>query len=150
MDYQIVYIDESGFAQSVHRPKGYAPIGKRCYATYNWQIRKQTNAIGALLKGKLLTVGLFHHTINRTIFIQWLKEDLMPKLNKKSVLVMDNARFHIGEDIRQLVVQNGHKLLYLPAYSPDLNPIEQYWAYAKNIRRKYMVSNIESLFDKYL
>lgn len=150
MDYQIVYIDESGFAQSVHRPKGYAPIGKRCYATYNWQIRKQTNAIGALLKGKLLTVGLFHHTINRTIFIQWLKEDLMPKLNKKSVLVMDNARFHIGEDIRQLVVQNGHKLLYLPAYSPDLNPIEQYWAYAKNIRRKYMVSNIKSLFDKYL
>ncbi|SOD70512.1 DDE superfamily endonuclease, partial [Alysiella filiformis DSM 16848] len=72
-------------------------IGRRCYATYDWQIRKQTNAIGALLNGRLFTVALFHHTINRAVFIQWLKEDLIPKLNKKSVLIMDNARFHVGK-----------------------------------------------------
>lgn len=63
---------------------------------------------------------------------------------------MDNARFHIVNEIRQLIQQNGHRLLYLPAYSPDLNPIEQFWAYAKHQRRKYMVVNIELLFQLYL
>lgn len=150
MNYQFVYIDESGFLQTVHRPKGYALIGQRCYDVYNWQIRKQTNAIGALLHGKLLTAGLFNYSINRDTFIEWLKVDLLPKLNKKSVLIMDNARFHMGQEIKQLILQSGHKLLYLPVYSPDLNPIEHFWAYAKNIRRKHMISDIGLLFQQYL
>lgn len=63
---------------------------------------------------------------------------------------MDNARFHIGKEVKRVVIQNGHKLLYLPAYSPDLNPIEHFWAYAKGVRRKFWVHDIGELFEKYL
>lgn len=65
MDYQIVYIDESSFYQSVHRPMAYAPIGQRAVAVYDWQPHCKTNVIGALLNNQLLTAGLFKHNINR-------------------------------------------------------------------------------------
>ncbi|MGJ3494312.1 transposase, partial [Piscirickettsia salmonis] len=79
----------------------------------------------------------------------WLVEDLLPKLPNHSVIVMDNATFHKRSDITQAIQERGHILEYLPPYSPDLNPIEQKWAQAKSIRRKYRCSTDE-LFSKHL
>ena len=92
--------------------------------------------IGALLGKSLLTVSLFQSTVNTQVFDAWVIQDLLPKLPPRSVIVLDNAAFHKGKQMSLAVEQAGHTLLYLPTYSPDLNPIEKKWAQAKAIRRR--------------
>ena len=79
----------------------------------------RTNVIGALLNGLLLTVSLFQSNIDSLIFSAWLKEDLIPKLSKASVVIMDNASFHKSSCMKKALKESGHELLYLPKYSPD-------------------------------
>lgn len=144
----LVYIDESGFAHDMPRTHGYALKGRRCYGKHNWGARGRTNAIGALLGKQLLTVSLFEHNIDTQTFTSWLKQDLIPKLPKDSVIVLDNATFHKNKGMQDYIREAGFTLEYLPPYSPDLNPIEHKWAQAKTIRRKYQC-NIEQLFRDY-
>lgn len=133
----MVFLDESGFAHDMPRTHGYAPKGERCFGTHDWGAKGRTNAIGALLRGSLLTVTLFQSTINTVIFDEWIQQDLIPQLPPTSVVIMDNATFHKGTTMQKALEQAGHTLLYLPPYSPDLNPIEKKWAQAKALRRKH-------------
>lgn len=131
------------------RRRGYAPIGKRCFGTQDWNAKGRTNVIGALLGVCLLTVTLFTGSINSDVFFAWLTQDLLPKLPKNSVIVMDNAAFHKRIDIQQAIADAGHILEYLPPYSPDLNPIERKWAQSKALRKQTHCS-IETLFSTIL
>ena len=94
------------------------------------------NAIGALLGKVLLTVSLFEGSINSDVFGAWVRQDLLPKLPSKSVLVMDNATFHKRKDTLKMIESEGHTVLFQPAYSPDLNKIEKKWAQCKKIRQR--------------
>ena len=141
----IVYIDESGFAHDMPRTHGYSPKGERCYGTHDWGAKGRTNVIGALLNGQLLTVSLFETTINTEIFNAWVMQDLVPKLPPKSIVVMDNATFHKSINMQKTLEDAGHRILYLPPYSPDLNPIEHKWAETKSVRRK-IGGSVEDLF----
>jgi len=145
----IVYIDESGFARDMPRTHGYSFKGKRCYGTHDWGAKGRTNAIGALIGKALLTVVLLTESVNTQIFTCWIEQDLLPKLPEKSVLVMDNAAFHKGEEMIRTITEAGHTLLYLPPYSPDFNPIEKKWAHAKHIRKSTACS-IDELFKIHL
>ena len=142
----IVFIDESGFSHDMPRRKGYAPIGERCFGTQDWHAKGRTNVIGALLGLCLLTVTLFTGSINANVFFAWITQDLVPKLPKNSVIVMDNASFHKRLDIKQAILAAGHILEYLPPYSPDLNPIEHKWAQSKAIRKQKNYT-VEKLFS---
>lgn len=144
----MVFIDESGFMTESIRSHGYSLKGARCYARFNWQIKAgRTNAIGALLGKQLLSVCLTTSSVNGDFFHAWVEQDLLPKLPNNSVLVMDNATFHKRNDTRALIEANGHRLLFLPTYSPDFNPIENFWAYLKNLRNKLRCS-VEELFQQ--
>lgn len=127
------------------RTHGYSLKGMRCYGKHDWGAKGRTNVIGALLRGTLLTVSLFQTSINTEIFNCWVEKELLPHLPPRSVLVLDNASFHKGVAMQQVVENAGHILLYLPPYSPDLNPIEKKWAQAKAIRRK-IGGDIDQLF----
>ena len=137
----IVYIDESGFAHDMPRTHGYSDKGKRCYETHDWGAKGRTNAIGAL-------IGITG-SVNTEIFTSWVEQILLPDLPAKSVIVIDNASFHKGSDMQRMLEDSGHTLLYLPPYSPDLNPIEKKWAQAKRIRRSTDCS-INQIFNTYL
>lgn len=141
-------LDESGFAHDMPRTHGYAPKGQRCYGKHDWGAKGRTNVIGALLGSALLTVSLFSTSINTEIFTNWVLYDLIPKLPPKSVVIMDNATFHKGAVMQKMIQNAGHSLLYLPPYSPDLNPIEKKWSQAKAIRRRTGCT-INELFLKY-
>ena len=141
----LVFLDESGFAHDMPSTHGYALKGKRCFGKHDWGAKGRTNAIGALLNGLLLTVSLFDVTIDAIIFTEWIKQDLIPKLPPHSIVIMDSASFHKGKEMQEAIEKSGHTLLYLPTYSPDLNPIEQKWAQAKSIRRRQNC-DIETLF----
>lgn len=143
----LVFIDESGFAHDMPRTRGYASKGARCFGAHDWGAKGRTNVIGALLGGVLLTVSLFQTTVDTAVFNAWVVQDLLPKLPKNSVVVMDNATFHKGQDMVNALEAAGHTLLYLPPYSPDLNPIEKKWAQVKAIRRR-IGGTIEGLFNR--
>ena len=141
----MVFIDESGFAHDMPRLHGYASKGSRCFGTHDWGAKGRTNVIGALLLGTLLTVSMFQANVNTEIFTEWVEKDLIPKLPLQSIVIMDNASFHKGHLMKKAIEDAGHTLLYLPPYSPDLNPIEKKWAQAKAIRRR-VGGSIEALF----
>lgn len=116
-------MDESGFEAETIRPFGYTPIGKPCIDYYNWQTKKRTNVIGALYEKTLFALDYFEKNINGNVFYSWCKNTLIPSLKTKCVVVMHNASFH--KCVHRLLNRHGHRLFFLPPYSPDLNPIEK-------------------------
>ena len=81
---------------------------------------------------------MFQGSCDTRLFVAWIEQQLVPSLKKGKTVVMDNASFHKSPQIRQLIEQTGCKLIYLPPYSPDLNPIETFWAHMK----KWIKQNI--------
>ena len=142
--YPIVYMDESGFEAETIRSHGYTLIGTPCIDSYNWQAKKRTNVIGALYEKMLFALDYFETNINGDIFYNWCKFTLIPSLKAKCVIVMDNASFH--KRVQRLLNRHGHRLLFLPPYSPDLNPIEKKWAQAKFLRQGWMENDLSKLF----
>lgn len=130
------------------RTHGYSLKGERCYGTHDWGAKGRTNVIGALLGAVLLTVSLFQCNVDTDVFTCWMIQDLIPKLPPKSVIVLDNATFHKGAAMKKALEAAEHTILYLPPYSPDLNPIEHKWAQAKSYRRK-MQCPIDEIFQNY-
>ena len=149
LGYPIVYIDESGFIKDALRTHGYQAKGSRCQGVHDWQGKTVVQSIGALLEGSLLTVCLIAGMVNGAVFKTWLAQDLLPKLTTSCVVVMDNATFHKVDGISELIEKAGHQLLYLPPYSPDLNPIEKKWAQVKALRNKLRTNDIDALFKDY-
>lgn len=129
------------------RTHGYAPVGERCSGRHDWNAKGRINVIGALLKNELLNVNLIDGSIDADVFYAWISRELLPELPESSVVVMDNAAFHKRDDIREIITSWGHKLEFLPPYSPDLNPIEHKWAQAKALRKKQRCS-VEELFQQ--
>ncbi len=146
---QIVYIDESGFAHDMPRTHGYSIKGRRCYGKHDWGAKDRTNAIGALMGSTLVAIGLLTGSVDTSVFTCWVENILLPNIPPNCVIVMDNATFHKGVDMQQLIGNSCHTLLYLPPYSPDLNPIEKKWAQAKQIRRNTNCT-LDELFTNYL
>ncbi|CAM3493670.1 transposase [Xenorhabdus nematophila ATCC 19061] len=145
----IVYLDESGFAQSMPRTHGYSAKGRRCFGTHDWPAKGRLNAIGAIIQKTFVTLSLFAGNINADIFHAWMTQDLLPKRSDGVVIVMDNAPFHKRHDTIQAIANHGCQLAWLPPYSPDLNPIEPKWAETKAIRRREICS-IDELFIEHI
>lgn len=125
------------------RTHGYSTKGQRCYGEQDWHARGRVNVIGAIQDNKLFAVRLFDCSIDSAVFSAWIKEALIPELPPESVVIMDNATFHKRADIQVALEAQGHTLLFLPPYSPDLNPIEHKWAHAKAIRKQLRCSTQE-------
>lgn len=87
--------------------------------------------ISALYEGKFLAPMCFQGTCNTELFNTWLKKVLIPELKPGKVLILDNASFHRSATSKKLIEDAGCRILFLPPYSPDLNPIEKYWANLK-------------------
>ena len=102
--------------------------------------------ISALHRGKLFCPMCFQGTCNSDLFNVWLKEMLIPNLKPGQVLILDNASFPRSEKSRALVESVGCKILFLPPYSPDLNPIEKYWANLK-IRIRDLLKKCKNLTE---
>ena len=82
----------------------------------------------------------FQGTCNTALFNSWLKQVLIPQLPVGKVLILDNATFHKSKESQEIVKKAKYRLMYLPPYSPDLNPIEKCWANLKNRVRESLKS----------
>ncbi len=104
---------------------GWNQQGQRFHALKSGRRQGRVNMIAALCEQNLLAPFTVEGACNRTVFETWLETCLLPTLVTGQVVVMDNATFHKGGRIEQLIQNAGCQLLYLPPYSPDLNKIEQ-------------------------
>jgi len=84
-------------------------------------------------------------TMDSQLFEMWFERILLPNLPEKATVVMDNASFHRKSVLRNLVKEAGKYLIFLPAYSPELNPIEKFWSWLKRHLRKILP--LHSNFD---
>ena len=100
------------------RTHGYSVKGERCYGIHNWNAKGRTNVIGAIINFAFLTLGMFESTVNSDVFYAWLTQDLLPKVPRASVIVMDNASFHKRQDMMKAIKDHGGILEFLPPYRP--------------------------------
>jgi transposase len=133
---QIVYIDEAGIDNREEYPYGYCEIGKRFEALRSGKRTERVSWIAALKEEEILAPMTFTGACNRDLFEMWLEKCLLPKLNRGDIIIIDNASFHKSAAIEDLIAKFGCELWYLPPYSPDLNPIENWWFVLKNWMRQ--------------
>jgi transposase len=117
---------------------GWNEKGQRFHALKSGRREGRVNMIAALCNHNLIAPFTVEGACNRMVFETWLESCLLPTLEVGQVVVMDNATFHKGGRIEQLIEDAGCKLLYLPPYSPDLNKIEQCWSWLKSRIRKQL------------
>ena len=128
----IVYADESGMDSRDGYDYGYSPKGTRLYALKSGRREGRVNMIAALCNTQLLAPFTIEGACNRVVFETWLETCLMPELKPGQILVIDNATFHKGGRITELVEAAGCEVWYLPPYSPDFNKIEKCWSWLKS------------------
>ena len=92
--------------------------------------------VGALCDGKFLAPMVYQGYCTAKVIETWLEKSLLPRVKVGPVIIMDNAPFHNSRKIRELIEKAGCELLFLPTYSPDLNPIEHWWQKVKTAIRK--------------
>ena len=131
-----MYLDESGMDSRDAYDYGWNEKGERFHALKSGRREGRVNIIAALCDQNLIAPFTVEGACNRTVFETWLETCLVPTLEPGQVVVMDNATFHKGGRIQELIQNAGCELLYLPPYSPDLNLIEKCWSWLKSRIRK--------------
>ncbi|KOP24092.1 DDE endonuclease [Hapalosiphon sp. MRB220] len=106
---------------------GYSRVGERFYDLKSGRRQGPINIIAGYRDGKLIAPFTVEGACNRIVFETWLETCLIPVLRPGEWLIVDNATFHHGGRIAQLIEEAGCQLVYLPPYSPDLNRIEKIW-----------------------
>ena len=145
-----VYIDECGFALEASRRHGYALRGKRVYGEVSGHKRPRPSLLAARMPDNRLEANpLWEGTCNADIFNDWLEHRLGPFIGPDHVVLMDNAAFHKSGKTEQIIRGAGATLLYLPPYSPDLNPIEHDFAALKKIREYNQKKSIDQVISAY-
>ncbi len=110
---------------------GRCPRGERLVAPVPWGHWKTTTFVGALRQDGLIAPCAFDGPINGETFRAWVEQFLVPALRPGDIVILDNLSSHKVEGVRTAIENAGARLLYLPSYSPDLNPIEQWFAKLK-------------------
>lgn len=138
--YQLVYIDESGCDKRIgFRRTGWSPLGVAPVEVARFHRDRRYQILPAYTQEGILMSRVFQGSTDGAVFedfVEQLLHHCRPYPEPSSVLVMDNASFHRGERVEQLCRDAGVKLLYLPPYSPDLNPIEEFFAELKAFIKK--------------
>ncbi|MDN5696369.1 MAG: IS630 family transposase [Rubrobacter sp.] len=144
---RLVFVDEMGANISLSPLRAWSVVGERAYCSMPRNRGQNVTLLSAMslvgMGPSLAVTG----SVNATVFETYLKRVLLPSLSAGQVIVMDNLPAHKVESVRELIEGAGCQLLYLPAYSPDLNPIEEAFSKVKNILRKIEARTREAVVE---
>ena len=137
----VVHVDERGVEVSYGR--GRAPRGGRVYDTRPGKRTGRTNVVEGLMDGKHVAAQPCEHSTTAAFFEDWFEFELLAAIPERSLAIMDNASFHRKKQLCAIAARHGSHVLFLPPYSPDLNPIEPSWANFKS----WLCDNLAKFFD---
>jgi transposase len=142
----IYYQDESGFDEYFTRRFGYGIVGQKLRLEVSGK-RYERQSVMAIRnhQHKLVEPMVYQGTADRHVVYAYF-ESILPKLKQGSVVILDNASYHKSTELQKLFLKHKITLLYLPPYSPDLNPIENLWGTIKQHLRSYYNYSL-TLFD---
>lgn len=133
---RLVFIDETWAKTNMAPLRGWAARGQRLIGRAPFGHWNTMTFVAALRHDGIVAPWVIDGPINGESFRTWVEQVLVPELRPDDIVVMDNLGSHKAPAIRQAIRAAGAKLFYLPAYSPDLNPIEQVIAKLKHLLRK--------------
>lgn len=141
----LVFLDESGINIDMTRLYGRSLSHERAVDHAPLNTPKSTTILSSIrLNGKMAYTTYTGGTTAER-FRNYLENILLPTLNEHDVIIMDNMKSHHAAIVKELLEQRGVSYIYLPPYSPDLNPIEKLWSKVKAILRKLKVRVLENL-----
>jgi len=144
---RLIFIDETWAKTNMTRLRGRAPIGKRLRSKAPHGHWKTTTLIAALCSGGINCSTVVDGAINADVFEAFVKQVLVPQLRPGDVVILDNLSSHKRASIRKLIESAGATLLFLPPYSPDLNPIEMIFSKIKQLLRSMACRTREALWN---
>lgn len=144
---KLVFLDETWAKTNMTRPRGRAPCGERlvCHTPFgHW---KTTTFLAGLRLSGLTAPLVIDGAVNGAVFVNYVRQHLAPTLTTGDILIMDNLTSHKVTGVREAVEARGARVLYLPPYSPDLNPIELVFSKFKWLLRSAQCRSVESLWE---
>jgi DDE superfamily endonuclease len=146
---RVLFLDETGAMTNLIRSHGRSDQGQRCVAfTPNGHLKIVT-AVAAIRLDGLTASAIMACPMDGALFQTYVGEALVPVLKPGDVVVMDNLASHKHSRVRELIEWTGAKLLYLPPYSPDKNPIEPIWSRVKRLLRSLAARTVEELHEAF-
>ena len=142
----LVFIDEAGAHLGMTRTHARSPIGERVVCKRSAARQSNISMVGALTPQGICELYPYDGSVDRERFCLFL-DRLIPKLNRENVVVMDNPRVHHTKEVKEKFDKAKIKILYLPPYSPERNPIEESWSKIKNILRSAVANSITDFVD---
>jgi transposase len=144
---RLIFIDESGAKTNMTRAHGRAPRGKRVVDSVPGGRWETTTMIAAVRCGGPQAPFVFPGPIDSQAFGVYVEQVLAPTLHPGDIVVLDNLSTHKDRYAREMILATGAELWNLPAYSPDLNPIEQMWSKIKASLRKSQARTYDMLVE---
>ena len=132
----LVYVDECGIDQYLYREFAYSPRGQKVIERISGKKFKRTNILAGICQGEWVAPMEYGGTTDSILFEFWFENCLLKEVRPGSVIILDNATFHKKSVLPDLAQKKNCRVLFLPPYSPDLNPIEKKWAWLKKRLRK--------------
>jgi putative transposase len=144
---RLVFLDETWTKTNMAPLYGWAPCGQRLPAKVPHRRWKTMTFLAALRHDRVTAPWLLDGPINGQSFLAYIEQVLVPTLQPGDIVVMDNLGSHKGKSIRRALRAAGAKLFFLPKYSPDLNPIEMFFAQLKHWLRKAQRRTPDALYN---
>lgn len=142
---KIIFLDESGVNTNMTRHYGRAKGKKRVYDDVPAKRIKRTTLLSSVRLDGTIAKKVFQGALTGKIFLDYIQNILVPTLNKGDIVIMDNLSCHKLKGVADAIESTGASVLYLPPYSPDLNPIEMMWSKIKLLLRKWKARSSEVL-----
>lgn len=143
---KLVFLDETGAATDMARTQGRCPRGERLRAKVPYGHWKTTTFLAGLRHDEVVAPLVVDQPMNGVIFLAYVQQFLAPTLKVGDIVIMDNLPAHKVAGVREAIEARGAKLIYLPPYSPDLNPIELLFAKFKAALRTAAARTIPALW----
>lgn len=146
---RLVFLDETFGTTTMTRLYGWGPTDRRVIDAVPHGHWKTTTFVVALRLTGLIAPLVVDGALNGELFVKYVRQELAPRLRPGDILVMDNLQTHKTAGVVEAVAQREARVLYLPPYSPDLNPIEMAFAKVKNELRRRQLRTIDELWDAF-
>jgi transposase len=144
---RFVFLDETSATTNMVRRYGWGPRNERLVDATPWGHWKTTSLVAGLRAGGIVAPMVLDGAMDGPAFRAYVEQVLVPDLRKGDVVVMDNLPAHKVTGVREAIGAAGASVLYLPPYSPDLNPIEQVFAKMKALLRQAGARTRDVLWD---